>query len=61
MIDRFEAWFLKHILRIRDPMDDPNWEPIKAEEIPWDVPLDQTTGKIYILGVGEFPVERDRA
>lgn len=57
MIDRLEAWFLKYILRIRNPIDDSDWEPVEAEDIPWDVPLDQTVGKIHVFGVGDVPAD----
>ena len=50
MIDRFEVWFLKYVLRIRDPKDDPNRKPVEPEDIPWDVPLDQTTAPIIYIG-----------
>lgn len=50
MIDRFVEWCIKNILRIRDPRDDPGWKPAEPEEIPWDVPLDQTTAPITWVG-----------
>jgi hypothetical protein len=30
-------------------------EPVKPEVIPWDVPLDQTTGNIRVEGGGPIP------
>lgn len=50
MIDRLIEWFIKHILRVRDFRDDPNWEPVKADPPPWNVPLDQTTAPTHRLG-----------
>jgi hypothetical protein len=50
VIDRFVDWCIKNILRVRDPAADPNRKPVEPEDIPWDVPLDETKGRIYTLG-----------
>jgi hypothetical protein len=50
LIDRFIDLFIKKILRVRSLRDDPNWEPLKPDPPPWDVPLDQTTAPIHIEG-----------
>jgi hypothetical protein len=31
-------------------MDDPTWKPVEPEDIPWDVPLDQTTAPLRRRG-----------
>jgi hypothetical protein len=50
LIDRFIEFFIKKILRVRSFRDDPNWEPVKADPPPWDVPLDQTEAPIHYEG-----------
>jgi hypothetical protein len=50
LIDRLIDLFIKKILRVRSFRDDPDWEPVKPDPPPWDVPLDQTTAPIHYEG-----------